>query len=1757
MKKRLLLLFILGLQAMFSFAQNYPVRVTPQVIPPYPASFSGYADTQVINSPVRVQLTLNDVTSPARTIRLKVSVIGNGIQATSTPLVVGAPNLVLDAGVPLQLSITELAPYFRLENLQGISSAQYNSTLPDGTYRFCFEVFDVFTGNRLSGTSCATVFLINNDPPFLNKPDNESRITEQNPTNIVFQWTPRHINVPNVSYEFSIVEVWDTYVNPQTIFVSSPPLYQEITTQTSILYGPLQPLLLPGKRYAWRVRAFATNNGEEVSVFNNYGNSEIFWFDYQKNCEIPTLVKVEDVQLSRATISWIGHPDHLDYTVHYRESGSKRWYTKTTPRDYITIDEFKPDTVYEYKVSGNCDVDSFGASQVESFKTLSKELSEYTACGIEADPVDLSNQELLTALYPDDIFTAGDFPVYVKKVTSSGGSFTGEGYISTPWLATVRIPVTFDNIQINTDYKLVAGLVRTTYDPNWDSIIDADDVIEEIVGDDGDVDVIKVDANITDIQVAEDGNLTLITSDGVKIEQPGGEDVVYVDNTGETWSVSEDGKVTQGQMADGGPATSHNTNGVGSGGVNQITSADITVEFIKSGYYAFDEAPKNAGGTLADQYDTVPVIGGGSYTIPYKAISNIDHALDIATYSNSELTKDDFIKVKATYANSEYNKDDIVFKTKEGVKVPFTWNEAGDVATLFLKKQFDFGKQQIIATIKPKDSTQKYSVAGAVNLWHLTSQKVTDIDVTIIPVNGASVSKSIGQQINEIYNPAGVSFKVSVANSFKIDQAVWDLNGNGKLDVGDSGILAHYTKEEQAIKNYFKTQMTSNPKTYYVFVLGDDIKPSKSDTKGFMPLKRQYGFTFDQNTKATTIAHELGHGIFGLEHPFTEYDTTKRATDLLMDYKGGAVFTHMDWEKIHAPGIQLYLFQDDEDGEQISTDLEYLKDFANRDKNNKIISYSFITPSNKVVTLPPNVTDVNFSTYDPYHYKESDKNSGNYAPMGSLLGFTLDKKYYSFQGRGNKYGYECSSNKKMFKDVYTKKIENLKDAIIALPYYNTEAEEIELYVNKMKIESDQIIGKTNDVTYFGEISSNFSVIKIFNNPDSADQYSFFNPTQKGKQIKDENINNELELTPFAERFIESFDEEYLKSESMYASLIVASALVFSNNEALEKLIECEVLDITNNQKIALAQIKKSRKRFVFPLLDLLRGSSRKAISHIERELKIRQTIQYYLKLRELLKFPDKVDELHKTLNAELASTTMTPAKIVELVNNSTACALENVTFKNRINAIKKLLKSHNSLFDSGEEKAIVNLLSAVTYNGQAKQLLTELFKKDNAKLFRKIWKNTNFSKYEKYINKITEIYTSDNTGIKPLKKFSFDKNPHSSVWSSELDFEFIEDDGSMNIYFNYQQGRVPVKFESLDELVEVTFPKDGSLIKYSDKEKQKKDVTVKLPAYYLAYLIHSQGKKDNMTVLRVFGNLIGILTAIPSGGQSITIMQAVSATIGSLDMVVLFVEEPIKQTQDGKKFIKVWSNITAIDATIGLSKLGVGISKKIAKGTTKLVTEFRFDFSKFDNIKNSSLSTRKKIIEELRKVPELLSTLANSSTKVMFTTKILSRLEGSLLNASLKTINKAKLKITDWTQGSITIGNKSYKILEISHSSNGAFSKFSNVRNTTKKGDELIGTLSDIRYKNPKGNNIIKGDVAIYKTKDDVVYIVTNAKIVKKASRFTKLLNRVSDTNLKELFKNDFMNASDEVLEQLSKPNSIFFKCWKTFRKNRKGFICN
>ena len=63
-----------------------------------------------------------------------------------------------------------------------------------------------------------------------------------------------------------------------------------------------------------------------------------------------------------------------------------------------------------------------------------------------------------------------------------------------------------------------------------------------------------------------------------------------------------------------------------------------------------------------------------------------------------------------------------------------------------------------------------------------------------------------------------------------------------------------------------------------------------------------------------TMAHELAHGAFRLEHTFSEFTAlTQGTTDNLMDYNNGTRLNKYQWDNIHNPVTVLGLFEEDEE----------------------------------------------------------------------------------------------------------------------------------------------------------------------------------------------------------------------------------------------------------------------------------------------------------------------------------------------------------------------------------------------------------------------------------------------------------------------------------------------------------------------------------------------------------------------------------------------------------------------------------------------------------------------------------------------------------------------------------------------------------------------------------------------------------------------------------------------------------------------------
>ncbi|NVN18504.1 hypothetical protein GUA46_09130 [Muricauda sp. HICW] len=476
------LLCCLLLYCHLSTAQSFPVQVIAQAIPPAPANFSDFANAAALNGPLRVQIVLNDFQISDRQVRLQVSFNGNGIGFQSRENVIGATPLYLEGGIPTVLDHMLLAPYFEFGNLVGITPNVYGSPIPDGVYQVCFQVFDVLTGKRLSNNACTTLNVFKNSPPFLVLPENGSDIVERSPQNIVFQWTPRHINVSQVEYELSLVEIWDNAMDPQAAFLGSTPLFTTVTSATTYVYGPGEPMLLPNRTYAWRVQARTKQGAEDIGIFQNQGYSQIFSFQHMEGCYVPNGIHHEVRGANQANIFWEDNSTSVpQFKIRYRAKGNDNaWFYNQTTANWTTLWDLRASTTYEYQMQKTCAVGESNWSPLRQFTTnLETEEEDLYQCGVSPS-VDIANQDPLPQLGVGESFTAGDFQMVATEVNGGNGYFTGRGYTRLPYLGNIKLAVHFTNILVNTDRQLAQGTVITEFDPTMDNIVDTGDVVETV-----------------------------------------------------------------------------------------------------------------------------------------------------------------------------------------------------------------------------------------------------------------------------------------------------------------------------------------------------------------------------------------------------------------------------------------------------------------------------------------------------------------------------------------------------------------------------------------------------------------------------------------------------------------------------------------------------------------------------------------------------------------------------------------------------------------------------------------------------------------------------------------------------------------------------------------------------------------------------------------------------------------------------------------------------------------------------------------------------------------------------------------------------------------------------------------------------------------------------------------------------------------------------------------------------------------------------
>lgn len=342
--------------------QYFPVVARFTQLPPYPVYLSDFSNPAQTNLSIQVQM--NDKSIASRAFRIRVYIEGQGFLIQSTDFVQGEPSITLVEGQVYNIPAPQVANYFKQYNLK-ITPEQYRKPFNEGAFRFGVEIIDFQTNRPISGIQWSTpVWLVVNEPPVWVMPQNQISVTPTNPQNINFQWAPRHNNVNDVEYEFTITDLMlnnGFQGNVQNLFLSQPAYYQTRTRNTVLNYNATMPPLVVGRTYAYRVQAVAKRGSEDVGVFRNNGYSEIQYFTYGEAVKLnpPTNLQVAWTDdFKGSTFNWKGDNAHKNFTVEFREKNAKDWknvdVTASTGGLYNTflINNLAPEKSYEMRVTG-------------------------------------------------------------------------------------------------------------------------------------------------------------------------------------------------------------------------------------------------------------------------------------------------------------------------------------------------------------------------------------------------------------------------------------------------------------------------------------------------------------------------------------------------------------------------------------------------------------------------------------------------------------------------------------------------------------------------------------------------------------------------------------------------------------------------------------------------------------------------------------------------------------------------------------------------------------------------------------------------------------------------------------------------------------------------------------------------------------------------------------------------------------------------------------------------------------------------------------------------------------------------------------------------------------------------------------------------------------------------------------------------------------------------------------------------------------
>ncbi len=332
---------------------------------------------------------------------------------------------------------------------------------------------------------------------------------------------------------------------------------------------------------------------------------------------------------------------------------------------------------------------------------------------------------------------------------------------------------------------------------------------------------------------------------------------------------------------------------------------NFKVDFINP-TYGIDSYKATYGTAWENNYQHGFLSDGKSYAIPYVSLNL--QATDNFLQAHFTNTKKDTLKIKH-----------LRFKNKDGSYIPPNHITIID----------DYTVQINLTAITSKDYL--YACWGEKKLGKVRIQPFQPLEkkVMLVPVgkdlNGAEL-QAIQTTLDKVYKQAVCNWQVDIQEVYTPTEAI-------NLTIpADEGLNQYSRQMREFARTYTTEKNIQLRNTYLIFIIDGFIKETDgtpSDENGYMPRGRDLGFVTHhslEQTKGITLAHELGHGAFGLKHSWKDEGPAIGKSDNLMDYTANAThLTYKQWKAIHNPLPTVSYLDGIEEGKYDADDEVYQK----------------------------------------------------------------------------------------------------------------------------------------------------------------------------------------------------------------------------------------------------------------------------------------------------------------------------------------------------------------------------------------------------------------------------------------------------------------------------------------------------------------------------------------------------------------------------------------------------------------------------------------------------------------------------------------------------------------------------------------------------------------------------------------------------------------------------------------------------------------